>query len=139
VNKSLAKLGALTVILFGGLGVAASTAAQASTIVVTASPSSGLADGQSIEVSASGLTVGTTYYVDECAYVASNQLACAQNPVAVTVGADGTASTPLTVFKTFQASVGSTPWGTVDCSTTQCQAGIGDTSGDGSGAAISFN
>jgi hypothetical protein len=142
VKKSLVKVGAAAAILFGGMGVAAATgvtAAQASTIVVTASPSSGLADGQSTQIAATGLNPGTTYFVNECAYVGTGQLACSQSAVTVTAAADGTAGTPLTVFKTFQAYTGSTVYGTVDCSTTQCLVGVGDASGDGSGVPISFN
>jgi len=139
VKKSILTIAATAAIMFGGLGVVTATTAGASTIPVTASPSTGLTDGQSVQVSATGLTPGSSYGFDECAYVGTNnQLACAQDTVPVTADANGNASSSLTVHESFQAYVGGTLWGTIDCSTTQCYAGIGDSSGDGGGAAISF-
>ncbi|WP_242902773.1 enediyne antibiotic chromoprotein [Actinomadura terrae] len=141
-NRLLTKLGV------GGalaLGLAVTTlsgpaqAAAAATVTVT--PNTGLQDGQSVTLSATGLTPNSAQHLGECTLTPDNQPACLDLGT-IQSQADGSASTTLTVHKTFEAKVGDTPYGTVDCATAAlCFIGVSDDGGPGgtgNGALISF-
>nr|BAB86365.1 his-tagged neocarzinostatin apoprotein mutant F76W [synthetic construct] len=108
----------------------------------TVTPSSGLSDGTVVKVAGAGLQAGTAYDVGQCAWVDTGVLAC--NPAdfsSVTADANGSASTSLTVRRSFEGWLfDGTRWGTVDCTTAACQVGLSDAAGNGpEGVAISFN
>ncbi|MEU7474296.1 enediyne antibiotic chromoprotein [Streptomyces sp. NPDC044984] len=107
----------------------------------TVTPSSGLSDGTVVRVDSAGLDAGTAYDVGQCAWVGTGVLAC--NPAdfsSVTADAGGSASTSLTVRRSFEGFLfDGTRWGTVDCTVVQCQVGLSDAVGNGpEGVPISF-
>jgi hypothetical protein len=87
--------------------------------------STGLTDGQTVTVSGTGFTAGTTMYVVECDLV---RLACntAEIPMG-TVAPDGTLSVQVVARKTFTASDprDGHPVGSVDCAVAQCTLVVG--------------
>nr|1J5H_A Chain A, Apo-Neocarzinostatin [Streptomyces carzinostaticus]1J5I_A Chain A, PROTEIN (Apo-Neocarzinostatin) [Streptomyces carzinostaticus]2G0K_A Chain A, Neocarzinostatin [Streptomyces carzinostaticus]2G0L_A Chain A, NEOCARZINOSTATIN [Streptomyces carzinostaticus] len=115
---------------------------QGAAPTATVTPSSGLSDGTVVKVAGAGLQAGTAYDVGQCAWVDTGVLAC--NPAdfsSVTADANGSASTSLTVRRSFEGFLfDGTRWGTVDCTTAACQVGLSDAAGNGpEGVAISFN
>jgi hypothetical protein len=122
-------------------GAAAASAAPAAP-ALTANPSSGLADGQTVNVSGTGYSAGSTIVVLECDAAQPAGRACDKASLVATVaGADGTLAAKLTVHKTFQAVDLSTgaAGATVDCATAHCVLASADTSNTGSeGAGVSI-
>ncbi|PNG23832.1 enediyne antibiotic chromoprotein [Streptomyces cahuitamycinicus] len=125
-----------------GLAVAFQPSAAAlASPTVTVTPSSGLADGDTVQVAASGLEAGTTYNVGQCAEVEPGAMACnSASHVRITANADGTLKTQLTVNRSFAGVLfDDTHWGTVDCATAQCVVGLSDDAVQGPApVAISF-
>ncbi|MBM2620136.1 hypothetical protein JIG36_31940 [Actinoplanes sp. LDG1-06] len=107
---------------------------------MTASPSTGLRDGQTISITAAGLQVGTTYTLGECGLVGEVFSCNGADLVTVRPDADGNARANLTVRIKFQGSVGpdGTPGPSVDCTVVECGLGMFNENGDNAGAAISF-
>jgi hypothetical protein len=125
-----------------GLAVGFQNPAVAAAPTATVTPSSGLSDGAVVKVDGAGLAAGTAYDVGQCAWVDTGVLAC--NPAdfsSVTADANGSASTSLTVRRSFEGFLfDGTRWGTVDCTTEKCQVGLSDAAGNGpEGVPISFN
>lgn len=119
----------------------ATTPASAQAIVVTVTPSTGLSDGQAVTVSGTGLEPNTVYHAAQCVAIDPATVVCNTPDVTdVTSGGDGTATTSLTVRRTFNGTIGigGPPWGPVDCTEVQCFVGLGDDSGNGGGSLISF-
>ncbi|MFI5593073.1 enediyne antibiotic chromoprotein [Amycolatopsis sp. NPDC051758] len=129
-----------------GLALACSGAAAASAApaapALTANPSSGLSDGQTVDVSGTGYAAGSTIVVLECDAAQPAGQACDKASLAGTVAAaDGTLAVQLTVHKTFQAVDLSTgqAGATVDCATAHCVLASADTTNTGSeGAGVSI-
>ncbi|MFD9790543.1 enediyne antibiotic chromoprotein [Streptomyces sp. NPDC059070] len=93
----------------------ASPASAATAISVT--PNTGLSDGQTVSVTASGYTPGAAVNVGECA----SATVCSNDVKYLTADAGGNVSVQLTVKKTFTAKDWSTGQDVnVDCSATQC-------------------
>ncbi|MGW5937637.1 enediyne antibiotic chromoprotein [Streptomyces celluloflavus] len=123
------------------LALSGATAMAASAPAVTATPSSGLSDGDT--VAGTGFTADTPVFVTECAQVENGTVVCNSPDVkVVATTSDGKVpSTQLTVRKTFK---GSTPdhmvWGTVDCSTVAngCAIGVAGDSAAGARTPITF-
>ncbi|MGW0119707.1 enediyne antibiotic chromoprotein [Streptomyces sp. NPDC003327] len=105
----------------GGAAVAAlafSVAPASAAASISATPTTGLASGQSVTVSGAGYAAGTQVAVSQCA----DGNKCTDVLSTATVAANGTFSTSYTVQKTFSAtdwSTGSTV--TVNCAVQQCQ------------------
>ncbi|WP_369248286.1 enediyne antibiotic chromoprotein [Streptomyces sp. R41] len=116
IRSRLTKAGML-----GAAAVAAlafSTAPASAAPAVTASPGTGLADGQSVTVTGTGYPAGAEVAVSQCRETTT----CTDALTKATVGADGTFTVGYTVRKAFTA----TDWGTgstvsVDCAAQQCQ------------------
>ncbi|MEU5090330.1 enediyne antibiotic chromoprotein [Streptomyces sp. NPDC021356] len=134
------RLGAVAAVA-AGLAVAVQPSAMAASPVVSVSPASGLADGQQVAVTASGLTPNTVFHVGQCAFVEPTKYGCdASTSKDVTSDAQGKVNTTLVVHSSFQAVVGADRqvWGTVDAKTTQTQVGLGSDAGEGGGQIVSF-
>ncbi|MTE22530.1 macromomycin [Streptomyces sp. TRM43335] len=132
---SLARAGA-AVALAAGLTAAFQPAAVAATPAVTVTPATGLADGDTVTVKGTGLTPGVVYHVAQCELVTSGSYGCDPTTVVdVTADAQGEVTAQITVHRTFEAVKGAdgTPSGTVDCSVSACQVGLGDDFGQGGG------
>ncbi|MFD1147843.1 enediyne antibiotic chromoprotein [Saccharothrix hoggarensis] len=139
IGKNAARIVAGSAVVLGLLTTGGLTASAAPALTVT--PSSGLADGATVQVSATGLQAGTTYDVGECAWVEAGVLACAPETFTrATANSAGSLDSPLTVRKTFTGVLfDGTTWGTVDCTTVQCSVGVSDAAGNGPGGVpISF-
>ncbi|MFJ9829527.1 enediyne antibiotic chromoprotein [Streptomyces sp. NPDC101160] len=137
----VARLGA-TAAIATGLAVAFQPAAMAATPVVSVSPATGLTNGATVTVTGTGLTPGAIYHVAQCEIVSSGSYGCDPSTVVnIAADAQGKVSTQFVVHKTFQAVKGAegTPSGTVDCTVTACQVGMGDDKGVGGGQRITFN
>ncbi|WP_051467889.1 enediyne antibiotic chromoprotein [Actinomadura oligospora] len=142
IATKLGLVGALTLGLAAAYGSApaSATTTLAAAPAATATPSTGLTDGQSVAVSATGLTPNSVQNLGECTLTPANEAACVSLG-STTSAADGSANASVTVHKTFTATVGGTVYGNVDCGVVQCFIGISDTgtsSGTGAGALISF-
>ncbi|SEF24274.1 Neocarzinostatin family protein [Amycolatopsis pretoriensis] len=126
------------------LAFSGATAASAAAPALTASPSSGLTDGQVVDVSGTGYAAGSTIVLLECDAAQPAGRACDKAALVGTVaGADGTLAAKLAVHKTFQAVDLSTgaAGATVDCATAHCviaSADTSDTGTEGAGVSISF-
>ncbi|MGW7409815.1 enediyne antibiotic chromoprotein [Streptomyces sp. NPDC054833] len=134
------RLGAAAAIA-AGLAVAVQPAAMAASPVVSVSPATGLADGQQVTLTASGLTPNTVFHVGQCAFVEPTKYGCdATTAKDVVSDAQGKVNTTLVVHSSFQAVVTADGqvWGTVDAKTTQSQVGLGSNAGEGGGQVISF-
>ncbi|MCE7079481.1 enediyne antibiotic chromoprotein [Streptomyces sp. ST2-7A] len=119
----------------------AAPAAENSAPSVTVTPTSGLSDGDTVTLSATGLTPGDLYHVGQCAFVEEWVYGCnAATSVDAVANAAGEVKVTLRVNKSFEAVVGAetVPWGTVDCTVTQCMAGLGNAAGEGGGVPVSF-
>ncbi|MET9156065.1 enediyne antibiotic chromoprotein [Streptomyces griseoflavus] len=139
----ITRVGATAALAIGlGVAVVPSASATATAPVVSVTPATGLADGTTVALKATGLTPGTVYHVGQCAFVDGGQYGC-NKATALDVVADsaGSVNTRIVVNRTFQAVVGSAtnPWGTVDCKVTACQVGLGSDKGEGGGQAITFS
>jgi hypothetical protein len=125
-----------------GLGLAIQPAASAAASV-TASPSTGLASGTTVTVNGAGLKPSTPYHVGECVEVhsgQSSQLACNKpGLVHLTSDASGKLTTPLTVYSSFEGYLlDGSAFGTVNCKVSTCAVTVGDDTGQGAAARISF-
>ncbi|MFJ3906175.1 enediyne antibiotic chromoprotein [Streptomyces sp. NPDC090025] len=126
-----------------GLALTVSPAASAAAAapVVAVSPASGLADGQQVAVTASGLTPNTVFHLGQCTFVEPGKYGCdAATAKDVVSDAQGKINTTIVVHSSFTAVVGAdrTPWGTVDAKVTQTQVGLGSDAGEGGGQIVSF-
>lgn len=109
-------IGTLIVGGLASLGVASASAAGPS---ITATPSTGLVNGQAVTVAGTGFIANETLYALECAANATNQTGCDLNTVAlVTSSATGTFSTTVTVATGTVA--GTTTCGTSSSDLTAC-------------------
>ncbi|MGW4025800.1 enediyne antibiotic chromoprotein [Streptomyces sp. NPDC005009] len=137
------RVGATAALALGlGAAVVPSASAAAAAPVVSVTPATGLSDGTTVTLNASGLTPGTVYHVGQCAFVEDGQYGCNKaTALDVVADASGAVNTKITVKQSFEAVVGSatTPWGTVDCKVTACQVGLGSDQGEGGGQLISFS
>ncbi|SEC60645.1 Neocarzinostatin family protein [Amycolatopsis tolypomycina] len=116
-------------------GSSAAYADPAATPSVAVSPSSGLADGATVSVAATGFTAGAAVTVWECAGGATGPV-CDTGSQAATTGADGTVSTSFVVHRVL-----TTASGPVDCTTVAngCFVGVADESySEVADAVISF-
>ncbi|MFD4971258.1 enediyne antibiotic chromoprotein [Streptomyces sp. NPDC058424] len=116
IRSRLTKSGLLGVAAVAALAFSAAPASAAP--AVTASPGSGLADGQSVTVTGTGFPTGAEVAVSQC----RENSTCTDSLAKATVGADGSFTAAYTVRKQFTAtdwSTGSTV--TVDCAAQQCQ------------------
>jgi hypothetical protein len=101
-------------------------------------PATGLADGQTVNVSGSGYTAGSTVYVVECLHDAWQ---CdTANLVRATVDADGSFTTPQVVHRSFDGVDPRTgeAGGPVDCAVSACDVLAWAGATESSAAAISF-
>ncbi|MFI2652186.1 enediyne antibiotic chromoprotein [Micromonospora fulviviridis] len=107
---------------------------------VTITPSTGLVDGQVVTVKATGLRASTVYHIGECAIIGAEMPCNGAETLHVSSNAQGNLTTNLTVRRVFAGTLGpeATPWGTVDCKTSQCGVGMFNDLGEGAGAGISF-
>lgn len=108
----------------------------------TANPSSGLSDGQVVQVEASGFAPNETLWVGQCADISPDTSVCdseGRPSVSFTTDAGGNGSTSYTVHRTYDGYVVlGGHWGTVDCTVYSCYLGVGnDTHGSGTGT-LSF-
>ena len=144
--------GRLTGILVGGVGalsfamlVAGAVPAGASTVSVKVSPAKGLANGQVVTVSGTGLPATTngkknSFFLDECNAAVTGQLSVADEPhcavslaKALTVSKKGSFKT---TFKVATGTVGDGSCGVAGHLT--CVIGVGDAAGQGGVAHITF-
>jgi hypothetical protein len=135
----IARLGA-TAAIATGLALATQSSAMAAP-TVSVSPVSGLSDGQTVAVSASGLTPNTVFHIGQCAQVEAQKFGCNKSTSKdVTTNAQGEINTSLVVRSSFEAVVSADGpvWGTVDAKTTQTQVVVLSDTGEGGGQAITF-
>lgn len=100
--RNTLRAGSLAAVAMGATVLVAGPALAAGP-TLGANPSAGLSGGQTITVSGQGYTPGSTVGVAECDLDFSQRVACDRaGTVTVTVGQDGSFSTPITVQKTFQ-------------------------------------
>ncbi|MGW2425654.1 enediyne antibiotic chromoprotein [Streptomyces sp. NPDC001709] len=134
-------------LVLAGVGIAAvlGLGGQASAAPLLAvSPASALSDGQSVSVTGSGYTPGSTIVLLQCDADKPQGTACdKQSLVAVTADAQGSISTKFTVHKAFTGTdlTGGTGTTSVDCGTGHCYIGSTDATHPGSqgtGVVISF-
>jgi hypothetical protein len=96
----------------------ASAASAASAPELTVTPSTGLADGQSVQAVAGGFTPGEDVYFFVCAYLDAGMACDASTVTSDIADPGGTATVQLTVNRTFEATdPAGNPLGTVDCGT----------------------
>ncbi|MFB7915474.1 enediyne antibiotic chromoprotein [Streptomyces sp. NPDC056061] len=136
----IARAGATAAVAIG-LAVGLQSSAMAAP-AVSVTPASGLSDGTTVTLTATGLTPGTVYHVGQCSYVDANVAAC--NPatsVDIAADASGKVTAQVKVLAKFDAVTGADakPWGTVDCKTRTCAVGLGSDAGDGGSQNISFS
>ena len=118
IRSRLTKAGMLGSAVVAALAI--STAPASAAPAVTASPSSGLADGQTVTVTGTGFPAGAEVAVSQC----RENTTCTDTLAKATVGANGTFTAPYTVRKQFAATDWSTGTGTpvtVNCAVQQCQ------------------
>ncbi|NBM14373.1 enediyne antibiotic chromoprotein [Streptomyces sp. GC420] len=116
IRSRLTKAGMLGAAAAAALAFSAAPASAAP--AVTASPSTGLADGQAVTVTGTGYPAGTEIAVSQC----RENTTCTDTLATATVGADGSFTARYTVKKAFTATdwnTGSTV--TVDCAVQQCR------------------
>ncbi|MEV6176982.1 enediyne antibiotic chromoprotein [Streptomyces sp. NPDC052016] len=116
IRSRLAKAGMLGAAAAAALAFSAAPASAAP--AVTASPSTGLSNGQTVTVTGSGYPAGAEIAVSQC----GDGNKCTDTLATATVGADGGFTANYTVQKVFTAtdwSTGSTV--SVDCAVQQCQ------------------
>ena len=125
--------------------VAGAAPAGASGVSVKVSPAKGLANGQMVTVSGTGLPVTTkgkknSFFLDECNAAVTGQLSVADEPhcdvslaKALTVSKKGAFKT---TFKVATGTVGDGTCGVAGHLT--CVIGVGDTGGQGAVANITF-
>jgi hypothetical protein len=135
-GRLTARIAAITA-LGGALALTGGSAAFADS-GLSVDPSTGLADGQTVTVSGSGYTAGSTAYVVECLH--DGWQCDTANLLRVTVDADGTFSTPQVVHSSFAGvdpRTGETG-GTVDCAVSACDVLAWAGTTESSAAPISF-
>ncbi len=131
-TKEMARLGAGATAAVG-LAIAFTPLAGAASAEpgLSVTPSSGLSDGETVSVSATGFVPESTLSVGQCASVDGAPACPAGEPLQLTTDADGAATTPLTVQKTFEGyRFDGTSVGMVDCTVDECFVGAGDSSGN---------
>jgi len=123
-TSRIAKVGAIAVFATG-LALGSYSVANADTVEsVSVTPTSGLADGATVQVSGSGLAANSTFWIGECGQVGAECLGDAGRVLQVTSDGSGSFSTPLTVVKQFNGHKldGSTV--AIDCNSVQCSVGV---------------
>ncbi len=107
---------------------AAPSGAPTGSPTLTADPSTGLLDGQSISVTGSGLAAQTLYGIIECQTGATDINGCDLNGFSVaTTDGSGSFSTSTTVIRTIEPVATGTP---IDCATVDaCVLAVAPTSG----------
>jgi hypothetical protein len=150
--RFLAKLGAIAAFALG-VAIASQTGASASqseapasspAVVaapsISATPTSGLASGATVQLTGTGLTPGTVYFVGECAAVSATSYACNDATNAErTANASGTISAPIVVHSSFTGTTGSGTTHAINCKTTTCVVAAYSASFEGGAVPISFN
>ncbi|HEX8629936.1 MAG TPA: enediyne antibiotic chromoprotein [Catenuloplanes sp.] len=123
MNLNLRSAIAVAAVAVGAmLSLGATPAAAEGAAAISATPSSGLVNGQSIEVAVTGFGAGANLYVGQCAYLTVDKaspvcdLSSSQQVVADAAGAG---SAPLTVHSSFEGTDVATgeSVGLVDCGT----------------------
>lgn len=142
-GRILVRIGvAAAVLLMGAVAVQPAATAEpvGATAAATVTPSTGLNDGDVVTVDASSLIPGALYIVGQCGDVGGGVFACnLADTTSVTASPAGTASSPLTVRRTFTGFNGDgSTWGTVDCDIHPCGIAIFTDSGDATGVSIFF-
>jgi neocarzinostatin family protein len=124
----------------GQQAAVAATPGQAA-FSVTATPSTGLSDGDVVSVSVSGFGAGEVVYAGQCAEPSAGVKVCGQEVLQITTNASGTGTGSLTAHRTFAAVTwDGQPWGTVDCGTVAggCQISAGSSATRNAVTPISF-
>ena len=113
-------------------------AVQAAKVTVT--PSTGLGDGAKVQVAASGFPANGQLTAGQCAEVQGKVACNGGNQQKFSTDADGSGSAAMTVNLSFEGSYtdGSGSAGTVNCADVACFIGVGDSSGQGVNAPITF-
>ena len=127
-RRTVAKFAAATVVV-AGLSLATAGLASAAEPTATATPSTGLADGATVSVTATGFAAGADIAVDECAAVNDTTIACAADMVPVSADASGNVAAKITVNSNFQGyNPDGTPSAAIDCKTIPggCFIGVSD-------------
>ncbi|MBW4029954.1 MAG: hypothetical protein HIU57_04650 [Acidobacteria bacterium] len=96
---------------------------------LTVTPSTGLANGQSVKVSGSGFTPHDAVFILECLANATGQSGCNIQgiPTPITVTASGTL--PVTTFKVATGHIGTGTCGTTAANTSACAISVGNAAG----------
>ncbi|WET76184.1 enediyne antibiotic chromoprotein [Amycolatopsis sp. QT-25] len=145
MSRVRAKIGLAAVLGLSMLPLATSVAAASPLApaepVVTVSPATGLSDGQSVTVTASGFAANTTLTISECTPAANNSGACKEvPPLTFSTDASGSGSTTYTVKKNFDSALpDGTPAGSVDCGTAVCFIGVRDSQAQSGGQQVFFS
>lgn len=106
---------------------------------LTVTPSTGLANGQSVKVSGSGFTPHDSVFILECLAKATGQSGCNIQgiPTPITITASGTL--PVTTFKVVTGRIGTGTCGTTPANASACAISVGNASGgDTAGKVITF-
>ncbi len=105
---------------------------------VTVTPSTGLANGQTVAITGAGFTPGDSVYALECLVGSTSQAGCdVATLTPITVNSDGTL--PSTNFKVATGNVGTGTCGTTTADASGCIVAVANASGkDAGGAPITF-
>ncbi|ALG08589.1 enediyne antibiotic chromoprotein [Kibdelosporangium phytohabitans] len=109
-----------------GLAVAFSPSALADAPSVTATPSTGLADGQTVSAAVAGFAAGEEVIVAQCAQPGGVIVCDWANTSRFNVDDSGSGSGALVVHAAYQGTTQTgEPYGTVDCATVEggCKVG----------------
>ncbi|MFD0900360.1 enediyne antibiotic chromoprotein [Actinomadura sediminis] len=119
-------------------GALADVAPTAPTATVT--PSTGLTDGATVQIAASGFGANETLTAGQCATVDGKAACNVNNRTELTTDGSGGASAAMVVNRSFEAVFADdgTFAGTVDCGTAACYIGVGNFSGQGDQVPIGF-
>jgi hypothetical protein len=106
---------------------------------VSAAPTSGLTNGATVQLSASGLTPGTVYFVGECSAVSTFDYACnSATSYQVVANSAGTISAPIVVHSAFTGTTGGGVSHAIDCKVRSCVVAAYSASFEGGAVPISF-
>ncbi|MEV6912249.1 enediyne antibiotic chromoprotein [Amycolatopsis sp. NPDC051071] len=123
-TSRIAKVGAIAVFATG-LALGSYSVANADTVEsVSVTPTSGLTNGATVQVSGSGLAPNSTFWIGECGQVGADCLGDAGRVLQVTSNSSGSISTPLTVVKQFNGHKADGSTVAIDCNTVQCAVGV---------------
>ncbi len=149
--KFLAKIGAVAGVALGiafvaqpAAGASAPAVDDASSAVVaapsvSATPTSNLTNGATVQLSASGLTPGTVYFVGECSAVSSFDYACnSATSYQVVANSAGAINSPIVVHGSFTGTTGGGVSHAIDCKVNSCVVAAYSATFEGGAVPISF-